>query len=41
MKVFQLKQQNLNQKLQKGGKLRRLIPEAFAYVREASRRTLG
>ena len=40
-KIFQKKLQNLNQKLKWSIKLEDLIPEAFACVREAARRTLG
>ena len=40
-KNFPAKTQELKSKVQKGLKLEDLIPEAFAYVREASRRTLS
>jgi len=38
---FPIKTAEFKSKIQKGVKLEDLIPEAFAYVREASRRTLG
>jgi len=40
-KKFPLKTEELKSKIKKGTKLDELIPEAFAYVREASRRTLS
>ena len=41
MKIFQPRRLNLNQKFKKEWQLEDLIPEAFACVREAARRTLG
>ena len=38
---FPLKTSELKSKIKNGSKLEDLIPEAFAYVREASKRTLG
>jgi len=39
--MFKTKTSELKSKIQKGEKLEVLLPEAFAYVREASRRTLS
>ena len=38
---FPIKTKELKSKINSGGKLDDLMPEAFAYVREAARRTLG
>ncbi len=38
---FKIKTAELKSKIKNGNKLEELIPEAFAYVREAARRTLG
>tara|TARA_Y100000590_G_scaffold439995_1_gene564797 strand:+ start:5802 stop:8393 length:2592 start_codon:yes stop_codon:yes gene_type:complete len=39
--IFPSKTKELKDRVQKGEKLDNLIPEAFSYVREAARRTLG
>jgi len=38
---FKVKTSELKSKIKNGAQLKELIPEAFAYVREAARRTLG